>query len=66
MQVVEFDAMIENGVIHIPEIYKEIIPDQVKVIFTVDFPIPKKKINFNAIQLATRGLKFSRAEANDW
>jgi len=66
MQTVEFSATVEDGIIHIPETYRDIIPEQVKVILTDDFPIPKKMINFNDIQLNTEGLKFSREEANDW
>ena len=66
MQTVEFSATVENGIIHVPEIYRCFLPDQVKVTLTDDFPASKKKIRFDDIQLNTGGLTYSREEANDW
>jgi hypothetical protein len=43
MQTIEFNAIIEDGVIPIPELYKNKIPSRVKVILTEDAFLIEKK-----------------------
>ena len=65
MQAYEFSSIVEEGVIKIPEEYKEKISSPVKVIILSDGKrdtVKRKK--FSAIKLNTRNYKFSREEAN--
>ncbi|MCL2341801.1 MAG: hypothetical protein FWC53_01785 [Firmicutes bacterium] len=67
MYAIEFQSKIDNGVINIPEEYK----DQVKqiaqakiIILSEHISDKKKKAKFNAISINTKGFKFDREAAN--
>jgi hypothetical protein len=66
MQAYEFDATIKNGVINIPEEYKEKIHSDVRVIILADKKTksPKKDL-FPDFALDTTGFVFNRDEANE-
>ncbi|MDR0858110.1 MAG: hypothetical protein LBN97_03665 [Oscillospiraceae bacterium] len=77
-QTIQFETTVKDGAIQIPEEYKAMVPDIVKV--TLDSPgkVRKAKIissppprtreftaeDFSAMQIDTRGWKFNREEAN--
>ncbi|MCL2426113.1 MAG: hypothetical protein FWD05_07225 [Oscillospiraceae bacterium] len=75
-QAIQFDTIVERGIIRIPEQYVEVIPLTVKV--TVSPIIPpnirpgaKAKAgmlnatNFSALKIDTNGWRFDREEANE-
>ena len=68
MQVVEFNATVENGVIPIPHQYENTFFENVKVIVRAEVeayqrPVKqKKKLHYIGIDMT--GYKFSREEAN--
>ena len=69
MQAVEFNAIIENGVIPIPNQYRDTFYDNVKVIVRTEEKYShdsskhkKKKIHYIGIDMT--GYKFDREEAN--
>ena len=69
MQAVEFNATVENGVIPIPNQYRDTFSDNVKVIVRTEekFPqdsINKKKKKIHYIGIDMTGYKFDREEAN--
>ena len=66
MYTIEFQSVINNGVIIIPEEYKnKINRKNVKVIVLPQVTKENKKDNkFNAIQINTKGFKFNRENAN--
>ena len=66
MKTVEFETVIDNGVIRIPDDVKEQIGKQVKVIlFSNETVKPENKTKtFSAISINTRGFTFNRDEAN--
>jgi hypothetical protein len=66
MEAIEFNATVENGVIPIPESYKNKIPNRVKVILAEDNTVIRRTIDFDSLVLDTKGFKYSREEANDW
>jgi hypothetical protein len=68
MYAVEFNADIENGIVHIPQKYEEL--KKVKkakfiVIYDSDNKIEKRSKKMNAISIDTNGFKFDREEANE-
>ena len=66
MQAYEFDSTIDNGVIHIPERYRDKMPSNVKVIVLAREEQPKARDKkFSAIRLQTKGFQFNREEANE-
>ena len=74
MQAYEFYTKPQNGVIHIPEQYKNQITDNVLVIILEkkDFTFnheenntPKKTDLLSPPSLKTKGWKFNREEANE-
>ena len=67
MHAIEFKSKIDNGIINIPEEYKEETEKMVyaKVIILPEGrPEKRKKAKFNAISINTKGFKFDREEAN--
>jgi len=65
LQTYTFDSIIQNGIIPIPEEYRDIAAGEVKITIQKEeqaFPISRK--TFNAIELDTRGFTFNREEAN--
>ncbi|GHV81648.1 hypothetical protein AGMMS49991_02060 [Spirochaetia bacterium] len=79
MQAIEFNSVITNGVIPIPEQYKGKIGNEVKVIaFPEHSPAqegpviypprntgPITEANFQAVKIDTRNFVFNRDEANE-
>ena len=65
MQAFEFNSIVEEGNIRIPERYIERIVSPVRVIIlSQDNTIPNGKRNFSAMSLDTKGFKFDRDDAN--
>ena len=66
MQAVEFKTVQKDGVIHIPDIYKNIISDELRVILLFEnLRELKKKGKFEAFSISTKRFKFNREEANE-
>ena len=68
MQAYEFDTIIENGIISIPEQYYNQNLTSVRVILLSDSPKQRKAVNnkkFTAMKLKTKGFKFNREDANE-
>ena len=66
MQAVEFQAIVKNGVIPIPQKYKNNITDTVRVIVLSETNVEKtKKKKIYSIGINMKGYKFSREEANE-
>jgi hypothetical protein len=76
MQTIEFQSVVENDVIRIPEAYRGAFTSPIRVmIFSNDMPNPKihrrtkakpfTPSDFSALKLDTRGWKFNREEANE-
>ncbi|GBR73555.1 hypothetical protein NO1_0910 [Candidatus Termititenax aidoneus] len=66
MQAYEFSSTVDDGVIHIPEQYKDKLSSFVKVIvFSNSMADRAVKKNFSALKLQTKGFKFNREEANE-
>jgi hypothetical protein len=68
MQAIEFHSIVNNGVIPIPEQYKDKILNSVKVIvFPTDTKQAKgkKKTPFHCIGIDMTGFKFDREEVNE-
>ena len=73
MYAVEFQTTIENGIVHIPEEYKD-LQDKKDVKFVImydnsdsSYPIntEKRKNKLNAIAIDTKSFEFNRDEANE-
>jgi len=72
MHAVEFQATIENGIVHIPKKYKD-LQEKREVRFLIMYDesntseptIEKRKKIMNAISIDTLGFKFDRNEANE-
>ena len=65
MQTIEFNSVISDGVIPIPEKYRGSLSSSVRVIVMAnDTAVPESK-NFSAMKLKTKNFKFNREEANE-
>jgi len=72
MYAVEFQATIENGIVHIPKEYKD-LQEKRKVKFFIIYDnsdksstnIKKREKKMNAISIDTIGFKFNRDEAHE-
>lgn len=68
MQAYEFNTIVQNGIIRIPEQYKDEQLSSVRVIILSNtghyFP-EKKNQKFSAMRLKTKGFTFNREEANE-
>ena len=72
MYAVEFEAPIENGIVHIPKEYKD-LQEKRKVKFLVIYDDKnidkqiniKKSKKMNTISIDTIGFKFNREEAHE-
>jgi hypothetical protein len=66
MQAVEFNATVENGVIPIPQQYKNSVANKVRVIVfsETNSEKPKNK-KIHSIGVDMTGYKFTREEANE-
>ena len=68
MQAYEFNAVVHNGVIRIPDQYLSKLMSSVRVIVLSDAVPPvidNYKDKFTAMKLHTKGFKFNREEANE-
>jgi hypothetical protein len=68
MQTIEFSSIVNNGVIPIPEQYKDKIGNSVKVIVFPDDTKQargKKKKGFHCIGIDMTGFQFDREAANE-
>lgn len=70
MQAYEFNAVIHEGMIRIPERYqgKLLSPSPVRVILlsnTTTLPVGSGNKKFTAMKLQTKGFVFNREEANE-
>ena len=65
MQAYEFQTVAHNGIIEIPEEYKQKIISKIKVIVLTEDPVPNKKSLFPDFTIDTTGYKFNREEANE-
>ena len=70
MQAVEFEAIITNGVIPIPQQYRDTLSDKMEVIVHAvenisQEPIKKKEKKLYYIGIDMTGYKFNREEANE-
>ena len=66
MQAVEFNAIVENGVIPIPRQHKKRVTDKVRVIVLSENHAEKpKKKKIYSIGIDMTGYKFNRDEANE-
>jgi hypothetical protein len=68
MQACEFNSVIYNGIIRVPEQYRAPLNPTVKIIMLFDdrenTPLtPRKK--FSAMKLKTKGFKFKREDAHE-
>ena len=75
-QAIQFETVVESGIIRIPEQYIKIVPANVKVTLapanrsritesTKAFAGVLSKDDFSALEIDTRGWKFNREEANE-
>lgn len=72
MYAVEFQAVIENGIVHIPEEYKD-LQEKGEVRFVIMYDdseqhsinIEKRQKRMSAISIDTIGFKFNRDEAHE-
>ena len=70
MYAVEFEAIIENGIVHIPQKYKD-LQEKREVRFLIMYDnkyktnIEKRKKEMNAISIDTIGFKFNRDTAHE-
>ena len=66
LQAYEFNSTINNGIINIPEQYRDKMPSTVKVIVLAhDKQTKAEDKKFSAIRLKTKGFRFNREEANE-
>lgn len=65
MRAYEFVSTVDNGIIHIPEQYRDKITSSVKVIVLSEEPVKSKVLPFSALRIDTKGFKFNREEANE-
>ncbi len=66
MNAFEFNARIHDGMIKIPDQYKSMIGDKIKVIILTGENDSKKELRgFNSTKIKTKGFKFDREAANE-
>ncbi|MDR1340171.1 MAG: hypothetical protein LBK58_08990 [Prevotellaceae bacterium] len=69
MQIYEFNTVIHNGIIHIPEHLHNKQLSKVKVILLSenisDSVIKSRKKKFSAMKLQTEGFRFNREDAHE-
>jgi hypothetical protein len=64
-QTYTFESVIQNGIIPIPEEYRNIAIGEVKItIQKEEINLPKNKKTFDAIKLDTVNFTFNREESN--
>ncbi len=66
MQAIEFNAIIQNDSIKIPDQYLDKIGQKARVILIIEeFANLKTEIIFSALSIKTKGYQFNREEANE-
>lgn len=67
MEIIAFEATTEKGVIKIPQQYLKSMTPHVQVIIVIEEEKkPKKlKVEFKALSIDTKKVKFNRDEANE-
>ena len=63
MQTYTFDTVIQDGIIPVPEEYRNITAGVVKITIQKEEPGLRKK-TYNAIELDTKNFTFNREESN--
>jgi len=65
MQTYTFDSIVQNGIIPIPEEYRNIAVGEVKItIQKEEHTISESGKTYNALELDTRNFTFNREESN--
>ncbi|MBF0353209.1 MAG: hypothetical protein HQM11_19420 [SAR324 cluster bacterium] len=67
METIEFETIAQNGTIAIPEQYRDLFPETIRLLVHIE-PLVKNQnmsIPFKAIRISTRKFKFNREEANE-
>jgi hypothetical protein len=65
LETFTFDSIIQNGIIPIPEEYRDIADGEVKItVQKEEHILSKNRKTYNAIELDTRNFIFSRDESN--
>ncbi|WP_446009023.1 hypothetical protein [Candidatus Electrothrix sp.] len=67
MESLAFETVIRNGMIAIPEQYRERFQEPFRIIVHLE-PLTEKQgtdASFNAARISTKGFKFNRDEANE-
>ena len=65
LQTYTFDSIIQNGIIPIPEEYRNIAVGEFKItIQKEEHTLPENRKTYNAIELDTRNFTFNREESN--
>jgi hypothetical protein len=65
MKAYEFISTVDNGIIHVPEKYRDKIRSNVKVIVLLEEAREKTVGEFSAFRIPTKGFKFDREAANE-
>ncbi len=67
MEIIAFEAATEKGIIKIPQQYLKSMTHHVQVIIVVgkSEKAKKSKVEFNALRVDTKKIKFNRDEANE-
>jgi hypothetical protein len=66
MQAIEFITKAKDGVIEVPQEYREALAHEIRVIILIDSSVkPKSKKKFSSLKVNTKELKFDRDEANE-
>jgi len=67
MAVIAFETVASNGAITIPEQYRQLVAEAVRLLVHVE-PLPaaaRKETVFTAVRISTKGFTFKREEANE-
>lgn len=67
MEAIAFEAIAQNGAISIPEQYRQLFPETVRVLVHVERLTRNEKTgpSFKAVTIRTKGFTFNREEANE-
>ena len=65
LQTYTFESIIQNGIIPIPEEYRNIAVGEVKITIQKEkSDLPENRKTYNAIELDTKNITFNREESN--
>ncbi|MBF0239727.1 MAG: hypothetical protein HQM12_18660 [SAR324 cluster bacterium] len=67
METIEFETIVQNGTIAIPEQYLNLFPETIRLLVHIEPLTKEEKMNtsFQAIRISTKEFKFNRDEANE-